>query len=290
MTFLAVILSFPCVVFTVLLAVAVLYWLFVVVGALDMDSLDSAAGVDHSGLEGAAKGAMEGAAGAAKGIFGHAHGADGLDAVDGAHGAHAHGADGADVDAGDSPSTGLLGFLRLRSAPMTVVASLFALFGWLVTGTYGLTFGVPSLLVGAPLLLGSIVVSLLCTSVAVRPLAPLFATHHATKNNDLVGKVAIVSTGEVTDRFGQANLEDGGAGLILQVRCDPGHELRRGDRVLLIQWDAEKAAFHVERMPGDSDRPRLDAPPAERADTLDAAGVGPEGAATGETEGARRRS
>ena len=52
---LAAILGFPTVVFTVMLALAVIYWLFVVVGALDIDSF------------GGADDAVEGAVGAAKG-------------------------------------------------------------------------------------------------------------------------------------------------------------------------------------------------------------------------------
>lgn len=231
---LAVLLSFPTILFTGLLALSVFYWLFVIVGALDTDALGAADGAAH-GMEGAVKGALEGAADA----VGHGH-------VDVGHGADVHGGHG-DVDV-EGADAGLLAALRLRDAPLTVVISFFALFGWLITGLYGLTFGVPGWLAGSLLLLGTCVVSLVMTSLAIRPLAPAFKTQGATSNPGLVGKIAEVSTGEVTERFGQATLSAGGAPFILQIRDTTG-TLKRGDKVVLVHWDEASNAFHVEKMP-----------------------------------------
>ena len=231
---LTAILAFPTVVFTVMLALAILYWLFVVVGAVDIDSFG---GADDAieGAAGAAKGAMEGAVGAAKGAMEGVH--DGLDV------------DGLDAGDPDGALAGLSNVLRLGSAPVTVVFSLFALFGWLLTALFAVTFGVPGLLVGAGIMVGSAVASLLLTSLAIRPLAPIFVTKTARKSGDLVGKIATITTGQVTMRFGQATVADGGAGLSLQIRAEPGSTLKRGDKVVLVYWDQEHEAFHVEKLP-----------------------------------------
>ena len=60
-------LSFPVVLFTVPLGISVVYWMFVIVGAVDVDAfgLDGAAeglveGATEGAVEGAAEGAMEG--------------------------------------------------------------------------------------------------------------------------------------------------------------------------------------------------------------------------------------
>ncbi|MEL7370031.1 MAG: glycine zipper family protein, partial [Myxococcota bacterium] len=59
--FLQQIMAMPTVVFTALLGIVIVYWLFVVIGALDVDMID--VGADLDGIaEGAAEGAMEGAA------------------------------------------------------------------------------------------------------------------------------------------------------------------------------------------------------------------------------------
>src|SRR5690606_32120785 len=139
-----------------------------------------------------------------------------LDAVDEKAGA----GDGFDVPDGGVLAT-LVSALRLKDAPVTVVLSFFSLFGWTLSGLAMLTlapmFALPAWMIGVPVLVGSIVVSLLLTSLVVRPLAPLFATRHAKRHAHLVGRVAVVSTGRVDATFGQATLEDGGAGLIIQV-------------------------------------------------------------------------
>lgn len=226
---LRVLIAFPAAPFTVITLLAVVYWLFVIIGAVDMDEIG-----------GAAKGVMEGAAGAAKGAFEGVVGAS-KGAAEGLH-------DGGLDDIGDADA-GLLSFLRIKNAPVTIVISLFAIFGVLITGLYGLTFGIPSFLLGIPIFFGSTFVSYLMTALAVRPIGPLFKSRPAAKTLDFVGKVATVSTGRVTDRFGQATLEDGGAGLILEVRADEGNTLKRGDRVVLVHWDAVKEVFEVEKMP-----------------------------------------
>lgn len=242
-----VLFSFPSVFFTVLTALALVYWVFVIIGALDIDSLGAAAGAKEGAIDGAVKGAMEGATGAAKGVFEGAAGA-GKGAMEGA-------ADAIDGDIDVEP--GLLSFLKLRNAPVTVVASLFAIFGTLLTGLWGLTFGIPSFLVGVPIFLGSCVLSLLLTSVVVRPLGSIFQSAPAAKSKDFVGKIATISTGRVTDRFGQAILEDGGAGLILEVRDNGKNDLKRGDRVVLVHFDKAREAFEIEKMPDSISAARL---------------------------------
>lgn len=235
--------SFPTLLFTVLLGISLVYWVFVLVGAVDLDgggAADGLAGAGKGAVEGAMKGALEGSM---KGVLEAKAGA--VDAVDAKAGA----SDGFDVPDGGILAT-LVSALRLKDAPLTVVLSFFSLFGWTLSGLAMLTLepmlALPGWMIGIPVLLGAILVSLVLTSLVVRPLAPLFATRHAKRHVHLVGRVAVVSTGKVDQGFGQATLEDGGAGLILQVRADPSLGLVRGDRCLIT--DEEGGVFRVERM------------------------------------------
>ncbi|HLV67900.1 MAG TPA: glycine zipper family protein [Polyangiaceae bacterium] len=200
--FLAITLAPPTVAFTALLALMLVYWVFVMVGALDLDLFDP--------------------------------------------GGTAEGVDGAG-EAAEGGLAGVLSALRLRHAPVTVVLSFVALFGWL--GSY---FGmrhlapllpVPGVLSGLLVALAAAIVALPLTSLVTRPLAPLFRTAHARGNADLIGKVVTVKTGRVDARFGQGTLEDG---LLLHVRCEDPDALARGDRALIVAWDEEKEVFEVE--------------------------------------------
>lgn len=236
-------LSFPSVVFTVLLGVVLVYWAFVMVGVIHIGEGSEGAldGLGDGGFEGATKGVLEG----------HFADAGGPDVDWGA-------ADGADAgDAGDADSAGafaaLMHALHLRSAPATVVLSLIITFSWLISviSMQVITRSFPSLLshwLSALTLLGAPLLALPVTSIAVRPLAAVFAPRSAPGKADLVGKTCVVRTGSVTDKFGEATLEDGGAGLVIRVRVDGGKRLARGDHALIIDFDKEHETFLVEPM------------------------------------------
>lgn len=228
--FLSVALAFPAVFYTVLLGVALVYWVFVMVGALHVNLLgegiaDAAA---EGALDGVAKGALEGAA---KGVLEGA--AEHADAIEGSHGAG-----------------GIVAALKLRSAPATVVLSVVILFSWIFTvlGARaieallhgGLATGAElALLVVAPIL------ALFPSSLVVRPLAKVFTPPAATRKQELVGKLCRIRTGTVTDRFGEAELDDGGAGLVVRVRVEAGEKLGRGDQAVILGYDEDRQEFTV---------------------------------------------
>jgi hypothetical protein len=231
--FLTIISSYPTVIFTVLVGVAVLYWGMVVLGAFDIDLLD----VGDGGADGLGEGAAEGA----------------TDALgEGAAEAATEGATEGAAGAGTGTVAGLLSALRLRSAPLTVVLSLIFFFSWLIC-FLAMRFVAP--LVGALLpnvLLGTVALvvalgaSVPLASLMSRPLGRFFVIHQAPGRGALIGKVCTVDTGTVNEGFGQANYDDGGAGMVLQVRCDPSRGLKKGSVVLIVAYDGKREAFLVE--------------------------------------------
>lgn len=225
---LALALSFPSVVFTVLLGVVLIYWAFVMVGVIHIGEGSEGALDGH--VDGAAKGMLEGSV----------HGGDldlDLNADEGSHGVLA----------------ALMSALHLRSVPATVVFSLIITFAWLcsVVAMQSVTRLAPALL-GAPLsfgvLLASVIVALPLTSVVARPLAKVFAPKLAPVKTDFIGRTCIVRTGSVTTKFGEATLADGGAGLVLRVRVDGNQQLGRGEQALIVDYDAERETYLVEPM------------------------------------------
>jgi len=253
--FLAVALSFPAVVFTVLLGVALVYWLFVIVGAAHVNLLGEgvADGVADAAAEGAidgiAKGAVEGAVkGVLEGAADHAGGA----AADAVH----TGTGGA--------LAGLVSALKLRSAPATVVLSVLLLFSWVLATAAMQWFeglgleGVGATAFKLAVLFVSPMIALVPTSLVVHPLGRVFTPPVAPKHESLVGKICTIRTGTVTDRFGEATLEDGGAGVVVRVRVEAGEKLSRGDQAVIVGYDADRQEFTVAPLEGllaDSTRP-----------------------------------
>lgn len=245
-------LSFPSVVYTVLLGVVLLYWSFVMVGVVHIGEGSEGALDGH--IDGATKGLMEGAVDHLGG--GHA---DVGDLGGGADLGDAGGGDADLGDAGDADDAGqgvlavVMSALHLRSAPATVIFSLIITFAWLVSvvSMQVVTRTAPALtghLLSAVVLLGSFVVSLPLTSFAARPLAKVFAPKHAPAKADFIGRTCTVRTGSVNAKFGEATLPDGGAGLVLRIRVEDGKQLGRGEQALIVDYDAEHETYLVEPM------------------------------------------
>jgi hypothetical protein len=251
--------SLPTVLFTVPLLLSVLYWLFVVIGAVDLDALDALEGADGV-LDGAGEGALDGALDG----LDLEHGLPGLDALDGAlDGLDAGSAagdgllDGLDPDAGvDAHGPGLLAMmlstLKLTTVPLTVSLSFLVLFAWLtsflLTVHVAPALPVPELVSGLGIVAASFVAGTLSASVAVRPLGGMFHTERGRGNRSFIGSIVTVTTGKVTDRFGQAEVTERDHHLIVQVRDGAEQGLAKGDRALLVAWDREAEAFVVEKL------------------------------------------
>lgn len=227
--FLTAILAFPTVVFTILLGVVVVYWLFVLLGALDIDLLGHADGHGGHDLH------LEGHGHADAHFDGHGH-------ADHGHGTHdGHdGHDGHDVGG----LAGLIQALGLGGVPVTVMLSILILIAWsfCVAAMQLLVGGSPGWLVVAAALL-SLTIAIPLTSLLVRPLRRFFVTLPATRHRDLLGKICTITTLRVDERYGQAEIEDGGAGLLVQVRANGPSPLARGDRALIFDYKDE--VFHV---------------------------------------------
>ncbi|MEJ7598348.1 MAG: hypothetical protein WKG01_10595 [Kofleriaceae bacterium] len=215
-------LQFPTVVFTIALGIALVYWLFVLLGALDIDLF----GGPEADLSGAAKGIGEVITGGAKGS---------AEVVR------------LEFD-GDADGGGVWSGLGLGDVPMTITVSILVLSAWCgslllmhyVVPTLGLGTWFPPLLVP-----GMLLVSLPITAVLIRPLVPIFRITEGKSNHDYVGHTCTISTGSVDENFGQATVEDGGTVLVIPVRCDEPGKLARTDKALIIEFDPERQAYVV---------------------------------------------
>ena len=156
-----------------------------------------------------------------------------------------------DVDVSIGGLTGFMLTFGLTGVPFTLVISIITLICWLIS--FYLQFYILTWLPDGWLyyLMGSIVsfiifiLSLPITAVVIRPLKGMFKSVEATLSDHLVGNSATIVTGTVSESFGQARLFNNGAEMLLDVRCDSEHTLKKGDKVLLIEYLTEKYAYIV---------------------------------------------
>lgn len=140
--------------------------------------------------------------------------------------------------------------LGLSGVPVMIVLTVLSFIGWL--GTYFVQLlllqHLPTtlrVLAGLGVAVAMLVPGVFATSVLLRPLSRLLLRLRPPVEPSILGRTAIVSTPSVDAGYGQATVDDGGAGLVLQIRHAQEGRFRRGDRVVLIEYLAEQHAYRV---------------------------------------------
>jgi hypothetical protein len=211
--------SFPVVIFTFLLAIIICYWLLALLGAVDIEMFDLSFEVDLD-LE--------------------------LD-----------GDIGTDIDSNATGLKGVTGFMLkwgLTGVPVTVVVSILVAFSWLICYVIVSIFYplIPITLIktilGCFLLLISFALAIPMTSWIIKPLKKVFITHDAVKKSSLIGSECVIKTGVVTPDFGQATYDDGEAGMIFDVRAEVADGIKKGDLVVLFEYNEEEGSYLVKKI------------------------------------------
>ena len=140
--------------------------------------------------------------------------------------------------------------LGLGGIPITVVVSVIVLVGWILT--YYADIYLLSLVPGTPLRIaaGALIIfvnfclSLPVAALALRPLRKLLRKMQPGPARPILGQVATIRS-PVNRGTGTASVEDGGAGLILQIRDEDPQRFKRGDRVVLIEYLEDQNAYRA---------------------------------------------
>lgn len=94
-------------------------------------------------------------------------------------------------------------------------------------------------------MIGGLLLSIPVGRMVLAPVRRLLRRYEPVTQRPLLGRYAEVRSPEITQTHGTAWVDDGGAGLILQVRCDVPGRFVRGDRVVLIEYLDEQNAYRV---------------------------------------------
>lgn len=161
----------------------------------------------------------------------------------------------ADVDAGElSGAAALLVGLGLGGVPFSIAGSLVVLVAWTFCclAAMWLLPADPNLMtqwgVGSGLLLLALAWGVLLTGRLIRPLRPLFVTHAATANADLVGEACTVLTGSVDEKLGRAELKRQGANLNVRVWAPLPNSFQRGSQARITGYDAARQRYRIEAL------------------------------------------
>ncbi|GEM_PF-347603 len=150
-----------------------------------------------------------------------------------------------------------------EGVPVMIVVSLLVFSGWLISmpATAWLVLSLPGtglqMLAGTGVLAVAGFLALWLTAALSWPLRRLFSQDTSHARERLEGKMCTITTSRVDSKFGQAQYEDGGAGLILSVRYArvPGHArvpgaeapnlLTKGSKAVILAYNAEDNTYWV---------------------------------------------
>lgn len=157
-----------------------------------------------------------------------------------------------------SESAGFLGGVSfvlarfgLNHVPFILTLSFLSLFGWMISSyaVYALSLiklgSFLGLVLNIIIFIGASYFSLLMTSIVVRPLRKLFMKMDVSIEKKVLGQVAIVRTSRVDKDFGEAHMDDGGAGLVLKVRSYSDETFNKGERIVLLDYVESENIYHV---------------------------------------------
>lgn len=139
-------------------------------------------------------------------------------------------------------AAGLLMKLGIQGVPIAVSLSFIALFGWTISYNAVHFLQVASFpdpirwVISTVIFIGAFIGASIITGWVTRPLRGLFIKMSQDFTKSVLGQSAIVRTSRVDEKFGEAVLEDGAAGLILKVRSYAGTQFSKGDKVVLLEY------------------------------------------------------
>ncbi|MCP4262512.1 MAG: DUF1449 family protein [Planctomycetes bacterium] len=205
-------------VITVLLILNVIYWIVVILGALDVDFLDIE--LPDSGLE--------------------------VDSdID------------VDVDAEGEVDIALshhsilcsvLHFFYVGEVPIMLLSSILILSMWTLC-MFGNHYFNPrsSFLLAVPIYATSLVASLFICRIFAMPLKKVYDMFNKDYNapKKVIGRICIVATTSVSDKMGQAEIKTKGAPIVLNVISDGEHVFHKGDEAVVVSRDNEKGIYII---------------------------------------------
>lgn len=196
---------------TTLFLIIILYWITVLLGAIDMDMFDFDIDVDID---------------------------TDVD-ID------------ADADVESSNIYGLnriLSFFNLGKVPFMIFLTFLVLPWWFGTVILNHFFGIESFLIGFLLSIPTLIVSLFAAKILTTPFVKIFAAlDRENVERDILGSIGEVRIAASDTSTGQADFHIGDAFITIQIRLKEEGEVNRGDHVMIIGDQRKEEFYWVER-------------------------------------------
>ena len=206
--FFQIILSFPTIVFTILLGLVLIFGFFTMIGAIGFEILDGFFGVEE---------------------VGEIPDSDGL-----------------------TGATGVSGVLRatgLAGIPLSLVAMFIIIWSWIFSFLlmYAVRRAADPVEFGARLGVGvgALILGGVFAGISLRPFRRVFQTVSGQTRHSLVGRYCTIRSTHVDAYHGRAEIDDGGSGVIAEVRSTDPNTFTVGSKARVAAYDPRLETFTI---------------------------------------------
>lgn len=138
-----------------------------------------------------------------------------------------------------------LNALGVQGVPLTVFGSFAVVFAWLLS-YFAMSFiGDSGVVVESLVGLGALTGGAIAGALAARPFRGIFTSETAQARGSLVGKTCTIRSLRVDENSGTAEIDDGAAGVIAEVRCSLENQLTRDTKALVYDYDSATGIYRV---------------------------------------------
>lgn len=143
-----------------------------------------------------------------------------------------------------------LAFLNIGEVPLMIVVTVLTLSTWVLSILANHFFAGGSVVLGLILLAPAFAIGCVITRIMTSPFKRVLRLLNTQGDApmQLVGRVATVTTANVTSRYGLASIETEGSPVVVQVRASEKEALVRGDSALIVAEDAASGIFTVRKV------------------------------------------
>ncbi len=203
-----VISSYPTNIFTIVLGIMLIFWIFAILGMFDIDIFPSDTGEDAFDTDIDLDGEIPGFIGLL-----HTLGLTGV------------------------PFTLVISIIALIGFTLCYFSSAWIL---IPLGSSLIRY-----LGGSAVLVASLAIAIPVTAQIIKPMKPLFVKHFAPSKRDYIGHVCVVTSSSVNNEFGIGIVETTGPPIQVDIRTQDGEVHSKGDSLRIADYDPAKDTFDV---------------------------------------------
>ena len=225
--------------YTSLLILVTVYWLTVIIGLIDTETID----IDlHKDVD------LHVGVGTDADV--HAHVEAGTDAgfmkdVNKNFGDHLH----KDTGSGSGGFFAMLHYFNVGEVPLMVLVSVLAFSMWFISMSATHALSLTSIWIAIPLFVPILILSAFIAKFTTSPLRALYKTleKDSFEEVSVVGRLCKVKTGTVNEQFGQAEVirEQEGVPLLINVRTRNGETLKKDEEGVVLEYLEQEDSYVI---------------------------------------------